>query len=178
LPIKETDELSPVSPYGFHKKITEDILLEYNKIYNIECCSLRIFSAYGPGLKKQLLWDLYQKTKVNNDIESFGTGQETRDYINVLDIVNCIDLIIKKGDFNATVYNIANGMEVKIVDIAQILLNEINFKGTLNFSGQIRKGDPLNWQADIIKIKKLGYLPTVNLIDGIKEYVAWAKGTE
>jgi UDP-glucose 4-epimerase len=178
LPIKETDESSPVSPYGFHKKISEDILLEFHKIFDIQCCSIRIFSAYGVGLRKQLLWDLYQKAKEDVDIHLFGTGEETRDFIHVSDIVNSIDLIIQKGNFEAEIYNVANGKEIKIIDIAKNLLNEIKFKGKLNFSGKTREGDPINWRADISKINKLGYRPKVDLKDGIKEYVAWARGIE
>jgi dTDP-glucose 4,6-dehydratase/UDP-glucose 4-epimerase len=47
IPIFEKSELLPVSPYGFHKLISEIILDEYYRIWNIKTCSLRIFSAYG-----------------------------------------------------------------------------------------------------------------------------------
>ena len=68
LPIVENQKKEPVSPYGFHKVISELVCKEYSKFWNIKTCCLRVFSAYGPRLKKQLLWDLNYfiiKMKVN-----------------------------------------------------------------------------------------------------------------
>lgn len=61
LPVQENLDLIPVSPYGVHKLHAEMIGEEFYNYYNIPNCSLRIFSAYGPRLKKQLLWDIFQK---------------------------------------------------------------------------------------------------------------------
>ena len=63
LPIVESQMKNPVSPYGFHKSMAENICEEYSRFWNIQTCSLRIFSAYGPRLKKQLFWDLFHKIK-------------------------------------------------------------------------------------------------------------------
>ncbi|UFH30874.1 NAD-dependent epimerase/dehydratase family protein [Chryseobacterium sp. C-71] len=175
LPIKECDAISPVSPYGFHKKIAEEILEEFHQLFQISCCSLRIFSAYGVGLQKQLLWDISQKVKFQKDIELYGTGRETRDFINVEDILQSIELVIHNGDFNADVYNIANGVQVKIKDIAELILKELDFKGNLSFSGHEREGDPLYWVADITKLKTLGYTQQISIKEGITKYVQWAK---
>jgi UDP-glucose 4-epimerase len=54
LPIKENSNAKPVSPYGLHKMQAEQICLEFHKFYQIKSCSLRIFSAYGEGLKKTI----------------------------------------------------------------------------------------------------------------------------
>lgn len=175
LPIKETDAVQPVSPYGFHKKFAEDILYEYHRFFGIQSCSLRIFSAYGAGLYKQIFWDLYQKTKTQKDIQLFGTGKETRDFINIADILQSIDLIINKGDFSADVYNIANGEQISIEKIAKLVLEELQFKGDLSFTGIEREGDPLYWVADIEKIKKIGYKKQISIEEGIKSYIKWAK---
>ena len=63
MPVKEDARPDPLSPYGFHKLQAEQICKEFYDFYNIRTCSLRIFSVYGPGLKKQLFWDLYNKAK-------------------------------------------------------------------------------------------------------------------
>jgi len=63
LPIVESFKLNPISPYGIHKKISEEICSEFYNQFNINTCSIRIFSAFGPGLKKQLFWDIYKKSK-------------------------------------------------------------------------------------------------------------------
>ncbi|MBD8084300.1 NAD-dependent epimerase/dehydratase family protein [Chryseobacterium caseinilyticum] len=175
LPICETDAISPVSPYGYHKKFAEEILEEYYQLFRIQSCSLRIFSAYGEGLQKQLLWDVFSKSQTHENITLFGTGRETRDFIHVQDIIQCIDLIIDKGSFKADVYNIANGEQISIKSIAESLLKNLRFIGKLSFSGEEREGDPLYWVADIMKIKNLGYQQQVSISDGIKNYVKWAE---
>ncbi len=107
-PIKETAVLQPISPYGKHKQMAEMICKEFHQQFCIATCSLRIFSAYGNGLKKQLFWDLYQKTKSSKEICLFGTGNETRDFIHVSDIARVIDLVIQKADFEGEAINVAN----------------------------------------------------------------------
>ncbi|MBL4663625.1 MAG: SDR family oxidoreductase, partial [Flavobacteriaceae bacterium] len=63
LPIDESHPLNPISPYGNHKKMAEEICTEFFENFEIQTCSLRVFSAYGPGLQKQLFWDLYKKSQ-------------------------------------------------------------------------------------------------------------------
>ena len=174
LPIYENDALHPVSPYGKHKKMAEEICAEFTNDFGLKTCNLRIFSAYGAGLKKQLLWDLYQKSLTGN-IELFGTGDETRDFIYIDDLLDVINLVANKATFDATCLNVANGIQVKIKDLVSLYLQELNFKGELNFIGSNRKGDPLNWEADITQIRSFGYQQNVSLEKGLEKYVEWLK---
>ena len=63
LPINEIDELAPLSPYGKHKFESEKILKKYSGELSLNTCSHRIFSVYGPGLHKQLFWDIFLKAR-------------------------------------------------------------------------------------------------------------------
>jgi dTDP-glucose 4,6-dehydratase/UDP-glucose 4-epimerase len=175
LPIKEEDVCRPVSPYGQHKLMAEQLCGEYHQYFGLQTCLLRIFSAYGPGLQKQLLWDIFLKTKQGNTVNLFGTGNETRDFIYVEDIVMAMECIITEGAFNASVYNIAGGEEISIKQIADELLHTLHYKGTIIFSGEERKGDPVNWKADITKLASLGFKHDYTLTKGIKKYVQWLK---
>lgn len=179
LPIKEEDSLQPVSPYGFHKRMAEMICEEFYRFWNIPTLSLRIFSAYGPGLKKQILWDLSQKLKsLPETIELFGTGNETRDFIYISDLVKLIFMVIEKADFNGTTLNAANGHQIFISQIAEECKNALSPETKIKFSGNNRKGDPLNWEAEVSKIKNLGYLPEYELKNGIETYVNWLKSNQ
>lgn len=173
LPVKESDPCSPVSPYGFHKQFAENICLEYHTYFQLKTCSLRIFSAYGPGLSKQLLWDIYQKTIASESITLFGSGQETRDFIYIHDLIFAIDKIVENGTFDGAIYNVANGVEISILNLATILIAALNFKGSLSFSGDNRTGDPVNWQADISKLQNLGYEQKYSIEEGIKNFAGW-----
>jgi UDP-glucose 4-epimerase len=175
LPIKENFNFKPVSPYGLHKMQAEQICMEFYHFYQVKTCSLRIFSAYGEGLKKQLLWDLFQKFKNNEIIELFGTGHETRDFIYIDDIVQAIICCVNSADFVGEAINIANGEELSIKTIATLFNNEFGANKNIIFNNQTKKGDPLNWKADISKLQKLEYKKTVSIEEGIKNYIEWAK---
>jgi UDP-glucose 4-epimerase len=60
---KASHDLSclPISPYGVHKKQVESLLLDHARMYQTRSVIVRPFSVYGPGLRKQLLWDAMQK---------------------------------------------------------------------------------------------------------------------
>ena len=175
IPVSEFSEQSPISPYGVHKLFAEKLCEEYYHFFNINTCSLRIFSAYGPGLKKQLFWDLFQKSKNKNTIELFGTGEESRDFIYVDDINRAIKLIIEKGTFTGNVINLASGIETSIKEAVNFFYKELGWKGEYEFLGEERKGDPLRWNADIGILRSLGFKPSFTLNEGLRNYIEWLK---
>lgn len=175
LPIKETDELAPVSPYGLHKQMCEELCHYYNRVHGYKTRSIRIFSAYGNGLRKQLLWDMYQKYQNTGEIKLFGTGDETRDYIHVSDIMRAIELILAY-DGSEEVFNVANGEEIAIKDLAHIYAGKLGKPETIvSFNGEVKAGDPRNWRADISLLKKIGYEKQMELDAGIESYVNWVR---
>ncbi len=178
LPIIETQTLAPISPYGKHKKMAEDICCEFYEDFNINTCSLRIFSAYGPGLKKQLFWDLSKKYNNSTNIELYGTGDESRDFIYITDIIEALECVIKEGAFKGETINIANGEELTIKIIANLFYNFLDPNTNVNFGGEQRKGDPTNWRADINKLIQLGYIKNVTIEEGLANYIEWLKEQE
>jgi len=176
LPVVETSELKPLSPYGIHKKQAEESCKTYYDHFGIGSFIVRIFSAYGAGLSKQLFWDLYQKLNAKDDvIKLFGTGNESRDFIHVSDIVQCFELIIKNAKVDFEIFNVANGKQLKISAAAQIFKKLGGFNKEIVFLGDNRIGDPLNWEADIQKITKLGYKSQTSLEEGLKDYISWLR---
>ena len=71
-PIKESDTPNPISPYGYHKRIAEDLLASYSRNYGTRVAIVRFFSIYGPGLTKQLLWDASSGCPQRRARPSFG----------------------------------------------------------------------------------------------------------
>lgn len=176
IPISENSTLNPVSPYGIHKRQAELICKEFYDFYHIRTCSLRIFSVYGPGLKKQLLWDLYQKSLNNkNEITLYGTGKESRDFIFIDDLVRALVLIILNADFKGECINIANGEEIFIENIASVFYKKLEWSGQIIFNQENRLGDPINWKADVGVLQQMNYSPVFNLEEGITIYVKWLK---
>lgn len=173
LPIDEKHPLNPLSPYGSHKLQAENICKEFTQFWGIQTCSLRIFSAYGPGLEKQLFWDIAQKVINNKPFILFGTGNESRDFIYIDDILQAIAIIVNKADFKANIFNLASGKEYKINDIVSLFITILNSNIQYNFEGNIRTGDPLNWCADISIIQSLGFTTTTSIEKGLTKYCKW-----
>ncbi|NMH86357.1 NAD-dependent epimerase/dehydratase family protein [Flavivirga algicola] len=178
LPIDENHPLSPISPYGVHKQLAEQICEEFFKTYKIACCSLRVFSVYGPGLQKQLFWDLYKKSKNASKVTLFGTGNESRDFIYISDLIQALELVILNSSFKNNIINVANNKEQKINDIVTAFYKYYDANVTIEFGGEERAGDPINWKADINKLKELGYEPQVNINEGLRKYITWLKERE
>jgi UDP-glucose 4-epimerase len=178
LPIREDAATGPLSPYGYHKLLSEKLLHEYSRFFDLKTCSLRVFSAYGEGLKKQLFWDLYNKTQQTDSIQLFGTGAESRDFIYIRDLIRIVDIIINKGEFKGEIYNIGNHEETTIKEAVTVFLREMDWKGKVIFSGEEKTGDPINWKADIQKIQSLGYTRQHSFKEGIKNYCNWLKEEE
>lgn len=174
IPITEDSVLNPLSPYGIHKKQAEELCELYHSYFDMSIYILRIFSAYGPGLKKQLFWDLDQKLKANSTVSLYGTGSESRDFIHVHDIVICFELIIKNIKKSFEILNIANGKGITVDEAVHTYIKQAGLLDKkVIFSGETRTGDPLYWQADINKMISLGYTNTVELENGLKSYKLW-----
>ena len=173
LPVNEGDRVSPVSPYGVHKAISEQVCSLFHRYFDIPTISMRVFSAYGDGLKKQLFWDLFQKWKKGPEVRLFGTGMESRDFIYIGDLVRAIDLVFQSAEFDGTAINLANGEEIYIKDAVSDFYRNFEKPPRVIFGGENRPGDPVNWVADITKLKELGYQPRYDLKVGLKKYYQW-----
>lgn len=176
LPILESETPQPISPYGYHKFMCELMAKEYSAIYGVKTASMRIFSAYGAGLRKQILWDLSHKCCNAGLIELGGDGSESRDFIHADDIAHAALCILRGANFVGESYNVATGQEITISDLAHHVLGEFGISADrLEFSGAGRAGDPKNWRADINLLQSLGFVPAVEFSRGISEYVEWFK---
>jgi len=173
LPIHENDKKNPLSPYGWNKLMAEQVCREYHIVYGIATAVIRPFSVYGKGLRKQLLWDICSKLDKSDAIQLFGTGNESRDFIHVKDLITLAQNIIEKAAFAGDTFNAASGEETTIQTVAGIFETYYEGKKKIQFSGEVRKGDPLNWRADISGIKALGFRPSVPLREGIGNYISW-----
>src|SRR5690606_6906754 len=67
-PISEDLDSSPFSVYGYNKSIMEKLCQSYGYNYNLKILISRIFSVYGIGLRRQLLWDICNKLKENSGV--------------------------------------------------------------------------------------------------------------
>lgn len=174
-PIRECDALNPISPYGYHKKIVEDLLASYSHAYGTRVAVIRFFSIYGPGLTKQLLWDASIKlSTAKGEVSFWGTGGETRDWIHIDDATA---LIVRLSESTApfSILNGATGIRITVKTVLEMLRNALGVDVAITFNGAERAGDPRFYHADVSKLRDLGIRPIVALADGLNRYAAWFK---
>lgn len=119
--INERDELNPPNTYGLTKKISEEILLDYNTYNeNFKICIGRIFSFYHDSQKPPYLYPTIKNRIKEEDLSKpffLHGAQSERDFLNAEEVC---EIIIKLIDLEATgVYNIGSGKGTKIIDFVK-----------------------------------------------------------
>lgn len=175
LPVNEQCPVNPISPYGFHKWQCEQACSEFNKIYGLNTAIVRIFSAYGPGLRRQVIWDICRQIALKKALVLHGTGKESRDFIYISDIAKGIKAVADYGQTDNEVYNLASGREATIKQLAEMIIRTSKLEIEPEFNGKASAGFPNNWKADISKIASLGFKPAIRMEEGLKEFVKWQR---
>ena len=173
LPVREDHSIAPLSPYGFHKRHGELLCEEFSRVYSLPTLSVRIFSAYGPGLRRQVVWDICQKAMSGTRLELRGTGTESRDFIHAADVARALVLLAENAPAQGEIYNLATGRETSISELAELILGVLDRSAPPAFDGINPSGNPLRWQADISRIAALGFAPALPLETGLRQVANW-----
>ncbi len=172
LPIVESVPLYPVSPYGLHKKMAEEICRSYSRHFGVATAIVRLFSVYGPGLRKQLLWDACVKM-ARQEVTFSGGGQETRDWLHVQDAVALLAKARDHASTDSPTVNGGTGIGVTVRAIVSEVCNVWRINRAPEFSALVRRGDPAHYVADTTLASKWGWQPKTDWRDGLREYVEW-----
>jgi UDP-glucose 4-epimerase len=176
LPIGEGAEPAPVSPYGRHKLAMERLCKSHCEQFEIPAAILRLFSVYGPGLRKQLFWDACRKLEAKSCIFQ-GTGDERRDWLHVSDAVGLIRLAAAKASSGCIIVNGGSGQSATVRSVVESIARLLE-SPMPQFRGERREGDPVGYEADIAQARALGWTPRQPLDEGIADYVAWYRGAK
>jgi UDP-glucose 4-epimerase len=170
--IAEDAAAAPISPYGEHKRLAEDLCRFHAAQYGIPVAIVRLFSVYGAGLRKQLLWDAC--TKIASGDPSFsGTGEEVRDWLHVDDAVALLLLAGERAAPACPVVNGGTGVGTANRSVLQALCDRLKPGASPCFSGAARAGDPPRYVADIGEARRWGWSPRRALAEGLADYVRW-----
>ncbi len=178
LPTDEEKPLDSTSIYAITKKDQEEMCLLVGKTYGIPTVVLRYFNVYGT---RQALSNPYTgvcaifscRIRNNNSPMIFEDGNQTRDFVHVKDIVQANLLALEKSRTNYEVYNVGTGAPISVNEVARILIDYYGKNVKPEITNKFRKGDIRHCFADISKIKKLGYKPSVKFEEGVGEFIEW-----
>jgi UDP-glucose 4-epimerase len=178
LPIAEQSPRSPISPYGAHKAMAEQLIELYARQFRVSAAVVRFFSVYGHGLRKQLLWDACRKL-ADGEKTFMGTGREVRDWLHVEDAARLMVLAADKASLECPTVNGGTGIGVSVRDILAELASGLSSSPAgVRFSGAERVGDPPSFVADTALAAGWGWRPFVPWRNGVAEYARWWKELE
>ncbi len=173
--LSEKARMSPISPYGLHKRTAEEMIAEARASAGLDAVIIRFFSVYGPGLRKQLLWELAGRLKdAPASLELSGKGEEARDFLYIDDAVRLIGLMAARRTKPAPlVINGGAGQAITVRQAAEGLCKALGASSAIGFSGQARPGDPPSLVADIALARSLGFEPQVSFEAGLERFAQW-----
>jgi len=172
--LTENSKTDPISPYGKSKLMMEEKIIDFSKKHHLNSIILRFFNLYGPGQSSQyagVITKFLENIRENKQLEIYGNGNQTRDFIHIDDAVECINLAIKNIDKKTgKIYNIGSGKSTSILELANLLLNLSGKSLPISFKPEI-KGDILSSQTSIALAKKeLGFEPKISLQEGLTKF--------
>jgi UDP-glucose 4-epimerase len=175
LPIPENCQTAPISQYGVHKLMAEQMVSSYSRQFGISTAIVRLFSVYGCGLRKQLLWDACRKF-AGHEYVFMGTGDEVRDWLHVDDAAELLFVAAEHASLECPTVNGGSGVGVTVRQVLLhlgICLSEASPAPV--FSGAKRTGDPSRYVADIEASRSWGWMHKIGWEQGVTEYARWWK---
>lgn len=188
--ISEKTNKDPKNNYGLSHSINEDLLLYLGKKKNIAIDIIRLTNAYGyPSNKKANCWwlvanDLCKKYIETNKIVINSDGTAFRNFIHIDDVSNFIKILLKKKSEEFNLYNLSSNETVSIIELAKLIYQNVDNKPKIyvnkNTEIDISKINlkKTNLKISNKKIRKINFIPKINLKNGIKNLLNQLKKNE
>ncbi len=175
-PTPEEYPTRPISFYGLSKRVAEDYCQFYHENFGLGVVMLRIFNVYGSRGHGVIPDFLNRLKKTPYELEILGTGEQSRDFVHVSDVVRVFLLCAQHEKADGQVYNLGFGKTTSVTAIARIIISSLNLGEVTRLSftgGKAWEGDAKLVHADISKIvAELNWRPLVELKDGIKNLLS------
>jgi UDP-glucose 4-epimerase len=172
-PLREDASPFPRSPYAVSKLSAEYYVRTIGSLWGIETVCLRIFNAYGPGQHlppshPPVVPNWLRQAVRGASLVVHGDGKQTRDFIYVQDVVRALVASATAPDLDQLVINVGSGVETRLRDLAQMIIDISGGDGEVLFTP---RNDPgvSRMQANIeLAAKMLGWKPKTSLEEGLK----------
>ena len=180
-PMDEKHPLNSPHPYGASKIAADRMCHAYNQTYKMNINIVRPFNAFGPRQKDTgyggVISIFTKRVMSGAPPLIYGDGNQTRDYTYVTDVVDALNLILKFPEPIPTPVNLGTGSEVKIIDLANMIIDLSGQHGKLKpVFIEPRPGEVNRLISDNSKAKKLlGWVPRYSLGEGLTRLLEWYK---
>lgn len=178
LPMNERHSTAPLSPYGVSKLAAEQYLRLYRRMYGVPGIALRLFSVFGPGQRKLVIYDLLARLMAGEDpLAISGDPDVMRDYVYVGDVARCAHRLARLAPADGEPYNICSGTGTTLQSLAEKLRSACGSSASITFTGGVRSGDPRHVIGDPSAAAVLGARCDAELGAGLKEITTWLRRT-
>ncbi len=169
LPMHEDDLPRPLSPYGVTKLAAEHLCNLYHQNFGLPAVSLRYFTVFGPGQRPDMAFHRFIKAVLaGNELTIYGTGEQTRDFTYVSDIIEANLSAAKTEGIEGRVYNLGGGSRISVNGVLEIL-GRISGQKVKVKHEPIQAGDPPHTYADTERARsELGYSPGLSVEQGLE----------
>ena len=178
LPLEETTPTQSLSPYAASKRTGEIYAQLYTQALGLDVVALRYFNVYGPRQRPDSMYAaavpiFAHRLLDGKPITIFGDGGQTRDLINIRDIVRANLIASEHPNAPGKIFNVCTGQETRILDLLEVLFDLFPDVQEPVFV-EPRAGDIYRsvGSAEFIA-QTLGFQANVTLEEGLKETVAW-----
>ncbi|MBN1550870.1 NAD-dependent epimerase/dehydratase family protein [bacterium] len=175
LPVSETAEARPVSPYGIHKLTSEHYLRTWRYLHDLDFTVLRYPNVYGPRQDPKgeagvvAIFSIQMLTGCQPVI--FGDGSKTRDYLFVSDIVKANILALEKG--SGEIFNLGFGKEISDAQVFKTVRNAVKIEIEPSLE-RVRPGEVYRISLNADKAKNiLGWKPEISFDRGVEQTVSY-----
>ena len=170
------------APYGIAKKALMELLIAYKKQYDFESTNLIPVNMYGPydnfdpsisHVIPALILKIASAMKSGKqEVELWGTGQASREFLFVEDCAEAIALSINK-ETGPEPINVGTGSEIKICDLVSEIAEQMGYEGKIVYDSSKPDGQPRRC-LDTSKAKaKLDFEAKTDLQTGLKQTIEW-----
>lgn len=171
--------VNPIGPracYDEGKRCAETLFFDYRRQHNLSIKVARIFNTYGPRMLPndgRVVSNFIVQALTNEPITIYGDGSQTRSFCFVDDLINGLVRLMETPDSLTGPVNLGNPAELKILQLAQLIIDMIGSKSVIDFK-PLPADDPKQRQPDIAKAKEeLDWVPSVSLHDGLTKTIAY-----
>jgi UDP-glucose 4-epimerase len=176
-PIDEAHPLEPISPYGVSKLAAESYVRLYTRLYDLPAVIARMFSLYGPGQRKQVVYDLSRRIlSGENPLLVASRPDVSRDLVYVDDAANALIHLASSPTPPGDTYNVSTGVAVTVRSLTELIgeLSGQNFE--VAFTQTTRLGAAHYWRGDPTRSRAIGIVCGTALESGLTATLEWVKG--
>lgn len=170
--------IGPRSCYDEGKRCAETLFFDYHAQHNLDIKVVRIFNTYGPRMHPndgRVVSNFIVQALKGENITIYGDGSQTRSFCYVDDLIEgFVRMMDTEAGFTGPV-NLGNPNEFSMLELAEKVLQLVGGHSKLVYQ-PLPTDDPRQRQPNIELAKeKLGWVPEVQLVDGLKETIAYFK---